>query len=144
MPKMVWLAGLLALAACNTPFNNSLPPGSLAGDWSGSLSTAGTSLGTLRLSMVPRSAQGPQTGTGLSQWTVDGAWSVSLASAADSGTLSGTGYDGSNSVTFTLQSAGGCSVGLDGLLFGGSSIMGHYTALSCALPDTGSFVVNKQ
>ena len=29
--KVVWLAGVLALSACNTPFNNNLPPGILAG-----------------------------------------------------------------------------------------------------------------
>ncbi len=143
MPKMVWLAGLLALAACNTPFNPNAPPGSLAGDWSGPVSSAGASLGTIHLSLVPRSAQDPKTGSGVSVWTVDGTWSMALASAALDGTLSGSGYDGSNSVKFTFNSSSGCSFGVTAFMYGGA-IYGRYAASPCALPDTGSFVVRKQ
>jgi hypothetical protein len=144
MRKAVWFAGLLALAACNTPFDNKLPPASLAGGWSGSLSSAGTSLGTLQMLLVPSSADAPPGPGGVGRWTVAGSWSMSVASGADSGAVSGTGSDGSFSMNFTLHGAGDCIVDLSGAEFGGSSILGHYAASSCLLPDTGSFNVRKQ
>ena len=145
MRKVVSIAGLLALAlvACNTPFNNNVPPGSLAGPWSGSLTSAGSSVGTLHLTMVPRSGGSAGAGSHVTVWEVDGDWSMSLPSAADSGTMSGTGTDGFTTVKFTLQSAGGCSIVLNGNLAGESSIFGSFAASSCALPDTGSFRIGK-
>jgi len=100
--KVVWLAGVLALSACNTPLNNNLPPGSLAGVWSGSLSFADSTLGSLRLSLVPASGYGAGPGGTVGGWTMTGSWSMSLASAADSGTVAGDGTDGSLTVHFTL------------------------------------------
>lgn len=146
MRKLILTAGLLAFAvgACNTPFNNNALPATLAGPWSGSLTSAGASLGTLHLTMVPRSGGDIGTGTRATVWEVGGDWSMSLPAAADSGTMTGSGADGFAAVKFTLESTGGCSINLDGNLFAGKSIFGRFAASSCALPDTGSFLVEQQ
>jgi hypothetical protein len=141
--SFVWLAGVLALSACNTPFNNALPPGSLAGGWSGSLSSADTTLGSLRLSLVPASAYDAQTGGSLGGWTMTGSWSMSLPGAVDSGTVAGNGKDGSLTMHFNLQGASGCVIDLHATQYG-SSLSGLYTASACAVPDSGNFNIAKQ
>jgi len=141
--KVVWLAGVLALSACNTPFNNALPPGSLTGNWSGSLSSADTTLGSLRLSLVPASAYMAQTRNTVGGWTMTGSWSMSLASAVDSGTVAGDGMDGSLAMHFNLKGASGCVIDLHASPMG-SSLFGLYTASACAVPDSGNFTITKQ
>ena len=141
--KVVWFAGMLALSACNTPFNNALPPGSLAGRWSGSLSSADTALGSLRLSLVPASAYQPPTQGSVGGWTMTGNWSMTLASAADSGTVAADGKDGSVAMHFNLRGASGCDLDLNATRMG-SSLIGLYTASACAVPDSGNFVITKE
>ena len=146
MRKVVWLAGLmaLALAACNTPFNPDLLPGVLAGTWIGPISSAGTSLGTLTLKLVPNPDSGPITTQNQAAWTASGTWRMALSSVADSGTVAAKGSGAIASMAFALTSASGCSLNLTGIRFGAASIIGTYTALSCAVPDSGSFSVTKQ
>ncbi|MGH7668058.1 MAG: hypothetical protein ACRENQ_01090 [Gemmatimonadaceae bacterium] len=131
------------MSACNTPFNNAVPPGSLAGGWLGSLSSAGTSLGSLRLSLVPTSAYDAPSQGKVGGWTMGGTWAMTISSASDSGTVTGKGLDGSLSADFSLQGASGCAIDLHATQLG-SSLIGQYAASSCALPDSGSFSVTKQ
>lgn len=144
MRKVVWLAGLLALATCNTPFNPTLLPGSLAGNWSGPLTSGGATVGTLRLSMVPGPDIDPATTGGVAGWTVTGTWSIALPSGSDSGTVAGRGTDAGIAMHFTLQSAGGCSIELSGTQVGVSSLTGPYVASSCPLADQGNYTITKQ
>lgn len=141
--NLVWLAGVLALGACNTPFNTNLPPGSLAGGWVGSLSSADTTLGSLRLSLIPVSGYGAGPGGTVGGWTMAGSWSMSLASASDSGTVAGDGTDGSLTAHFKLTGASGCVIDLRGSRLG-SSLTGVYTASACAVPQSGNFTVTQQ
>lgn len=143
MRKVMWLAGVLAFSACNTPFNNALPPGSLAGGWSGSLSSADTTLGSLRLLLVPASAYDARAKGSVGGWTMTGSWSMSLASAADSGSVTGDGTDGLVTMHFNLRGASGCVIDLNGSRLG-SSFIGVYTASACAVPDRGNFTVTKR
>ncbi|HET7632465.1 MAG TPA: hypothetical protein VFK16_09135 [Gemmatimonadaceae bacterium] len=144
MRKVVSFVSLLALGACNTPFNPNLLPGSLAGTWSGSLSSAGVSVATVQLSLMPSPDARPGTPSRVTEWTVSGHWSMTLPSAADSGTASGKGTGPNQFMHFTLQGASDCSIVMVGLRIGGSSINGTYTASSCAVPDSGTFSITKQ
>ena len=144
MRKSVLLAGLTVLAACNTPFNPNFPPGSLAGAWSGTLTSAGANVGTLELSLVALTSYPAPARGGPGGWTMGGSWSAALGANAANGTVSAAGVDGALDLQFNLQGAGGCAIVLNGEQRGASTMAGHYTAASCPLPDTGSFSVSKQ
>jgi hypothetical protein len=142
MRKFTWLAGALALAACNTPFNNALPPGSLAGDWSGPVLSAGSNQGSIRMSLVPTSGYSGHGGN-VGGWTMTGTWTLTVASAADSGTVAADGKDGSLAMHFNLHGASGCVIDLQAGQFG-STLRGTYTASGCAVPDSGNISVTKR
>jgi len=141
--KLVWLAGVLAVSACNTPSNTNLPPVSLAGRWAGSLSSADTTLGSLRLPLVAVSGYGAGPGGTVDGWTMAGSWSMSLASAADSGTVAGDGTDGSLTVHFKWKGASGCVIDLHGSRLG-PALTGVHSASACAVPESGNFTVTQQ
>lgn len=142
MRKVLWLAAVLALAACNTPFSNALPPGSLAGDWSGSFLSADTTLGSLRLSLVPATGYDSRGGA-VGGWTMTGTWAMTVGSASDSGTVAGEGIDGALSMHFNLRGAGACVIDLQAGQFG-STLRGTYTATACAVPNSGKVAVTKR
>lgn len=146
-PGLVRVAVVLALVACAASATSEVffPSGDLAGNWSGSDSSRAYGNGALNFALSTENLILTPPGVG-SQVAIQGTWSTSFANPAmsDSGTVDGTGWSASDSVTIQLNGSNHCTWLLRGTRDHTPAMRGVYGTTGCSVSDTGSFTMKRQ
>ena len=122
---------LAVLVACT---ESTGPTTSLAGNWSGTISSVLYGNGAMAFTLAQSSK------------ALSGTWSATFANAAnnDSGSLSGNVSGSAVSIVLTPSNPFTCPFNVTATLSGSTSMSGTYAAFNCTVAASGTFVAAKQ
>lgn len=136
------MALALAMSACTKP---GIPPVDLGGNWTGSLASSSSGIGTLHLALHDEPLILTGSG-GANQHLLTGVWMASFSTTArtDTGTFQGWAWTYTDTVTLALSDSAKCVMNLIGTRTGKPSMSGRFATSGCAVSDSGTFLMSRE